>query len=931
MSKKMFLAHTGTPQNFDFDPHGSGRYRQGSGENPHQHGFDILYEIDKMRKSGMTEKEVAKALGYKSSGELRAIKSNLIAEKYAYDAARAIKMRERGESFVAIGKKLGYSDKKIAKMIEEPQRMKDQVLESTVDILKESLEKNKYIDVGEGVERMLGIPRTKLDAAIMKLKMEGQYEVKNMQIQQINAPIGQKTSLLVIAPKGTPTKDIYQNLDDIHLIKEYHSDDLGETYRTFQKPATLDSSRIQINYADKEGYQPKDGVIELRPGVEDIALGQSRYAQVRINVDDKYYLKGMAIYSNDLPKGVDVRFNTNKAPGTPMEKVFKPLKREGVLENGDPDPNTPVDWKNPFGAAIKANTSETAGGQIWYTDKNGKKQLSVINKVNEEGDWGEWDKTLAAQFLSKQPHEFIKNQLNITYMNKKAELEGIRQITNSEIRKKMLYSFADDCDSSAVDLKAAAMPRQATQVLLPLESIKMNEVFAPNFKDGERVAIIRYPHSGPTEILDLKVNNKNKEAINLFGKTPKDCVVINPKNAPKLSGADFDGDTGIVIPNNKGIIRVKDTLEQLKGFDPHIEYKGYEGMKVMKEKNKGTEMGKAANLITDMTLIGCSDKELARAIRYSMVVIDAPKHKLDWKRAYKTEGIADLKKKYQGAANAGAATLISRSKSQTHVPIRKQFAKIDPETGEKIYMPDTRNAIYNKKWVLKDGTVRTKEVQRTTKSTKMAEIDDAFKLASDPKNPYPVEVFYGTYANKMKQMANEIRLEASKIKTYSVNESSKNAYSKEIESLNKKLNDAKMNAPYERQSQMSATIILKQKRVANPEMSDSEKKKIGQLALNNARARIIPGGHKQRIILTERELEAINANSIPASNLRDILNNANQDKLKEMVMPKKENKGLSAAKIASAKAKLASGYYTQAEVAEELGISPTTLRKYLNQ
>ena len=929
MSEKTFLAHVGTPQNIDFDPHGSGRYRQGSGENPHQHGFDLLYEIDKMKKSGMTEKEVAVALGYKSSGELRAIKSNLIAEKYAYDAARAIKMRnERGMSYVAIGKKLGYSDKKIAKMIEEPQRMKDQILESTVNVLKESLSKNKYIDVGEGVERMLGIPRTKLDAAIMKLKMEGQYEVKNMQIQQINAPVGQKTSLLVIAPKGTPTKDIYQNLDDIHLVTEYHSDDLGKTYTSFEKPVSIDSSRIKISYADKDGFQPKDGVIEIRPGVEDLTLGQSRYAQVRIAVDDKYYLKGMALYSNDIPKGYDIRFNSNKSEGTPLEKVLKPLKREGTLPNGDPDPKTPVDWSNPFGAMIKANISETAGGQTHYIDKNGIKRLSAVNKVNEEGDWGEWDKTLASQFLSKQSYELAKSQLNYTYLNKKAELEDIRSITNSEIRKKMLFSFADDCDSSAVDLKAAAMPRQATQVLLPLNSMSEKEVYAPNFRNGEKVCLIRYPHSGPTEILELKVNNKNKEARSLFGEHPKDCVVINPKNSRKLSGADYDGDTVVVMPNNKGLIKVEKILKDLENYDPHIEYKGYEGMKVMKEKNKGTEMGKITNLITDMTMIGCTSEELTRAIKFQQVVIDAPKHKLDYKRAYKEQRIADLKKKYQGGGGAG--TIISRAKSQYRVPLRKLYVKIDPETGKKIYTDDTRNSTYTKTWTLKNGTVRTKEIQRMYKSTKMAETDDAFKITSDPNNPYPMETIYATYANRMKQMGNDVRLEASKIKSYSVNESAKKAYKKEIESINNKLNTAKMNAPYERQSQMAANVILKQKRIANPEMSDSEKKKMGQIALNNARNRIIPGGHKQRIVLTDKELEAINANAIPVSHLKDILNNVDNDKLTEMVMPKKNVKGINQSKILQAKALIARGE-TQADVADVLGVSVTTLRKYLNQ
>ena len=87
---------------------------------------------------------------------------------------------------------------------------------------------------------------------------------------------------------------------------------------------------------------------------------------------------------------------------------------------------------------------------------------------------------------------------------------------------------------------------------LPLERMKETEVYAPNFKNGEHVCLVRYPHSGPTEIPDLIVNNKNKEAISIFGKTPKDCVVINPKVAAQLSGADFDGDSVVVIPNKGG-------------------------------------------------------------------------------------------------------------------------------------------------------------------------------------------------------------------------------------------------------------------------------------------------------------------------------------------------------------------------------------------
>ena len=916
MSEKTFLAHTGTPQRFDFDPKGSGRYRQGSGENPHQHGFDFLYEVEKLRASGRYKNntEIAKAMGY-STGEWRAKMTNAKAEKYAADVAKVCHMRyDRQMSNTAIAKELSLSEGTVRNMLKNPEKMRDKELENTVNVLKDAVKNKTYIDVGEGVERSLGIPRTKMDAALQKLKDEG-YEVRPIQVPQINSKSGQKTTVLVLAPEGTTGRDIYLNMDKVSLLKEYHTDDLGLTYGNLIKPAAVDGKRIQISYADKDGYQPKDGVIELRPGVADIDLGASRYAQVRINVDDKYYLKGMAIYADDLPKGIDIRFNTNKEPGTPAEKVFKEMKTI------DGEKGSPIDWDNPFGATIKA------GGQHYYTDKDGKKKLSAINKVNEEGDWGAWDRTLASQFLSKQDLSLAKRQLNITYLNKLDEYNEILSQKNGTIRQRLLQSFADDCDAAAVDLKAAAMPRQATQVLLPLNSIKENEIYAPNFKNGEHVCLVRYPHSGPSEIPNLIVNNKNKEAISIFGKSPKDCVVINPKVAAKLSGADFDGDSVVVIPNKGGkTINTAPTLKALQDFDPKIAYKGYEGMKVMKESRKGTEMGMIANLITDMTLQGCTPDELARAIKHSMVVIDAPKHKLNWKQSEKDNRIKELKEKYQGSSKGGASTLISRAKGQDYVDERRLYVKIDPTTGKKIY--DQTGNTYIKTWTLKDGTVRQKEVVRQTKSTKMAEVEDAFEITSDPKNPLPMEKVYAIYANQMKALGNKARLASTKIKAEPVSSSAKEAYAAEISSLNDKLNRALSNAPYERKAQMSANVVLKAKIENNPSMTDSEKRKKGQQALNSARSRVIPGGKKERISITEKEMEAINANAINSTKLKSILNNADLDALKLITTPKKQ-RGLTESQMARAKAMLASGYYTQADVAEQFGISPTTLRKYL--
>lgn len=935
MSKKVYLQHTGTPQNYDFDPHGSGRYREGSGENPHQHGFHFLAEIERLRKEeGLTDTEIAKRMGY-STGEWRArrtIERNAYKQEQLY---QIMKYKEKQWSNTAIAEKLGISEGAVRSMLKNPEKIRDTELDNTVNILKESFKNKEYIDVSEGAERMLGISRTKMDAALAQLEKEG-YEVHPIQVKQINSNTGQKTTTLVLAPKdGLKGKalaiDIYNNLDKVSLINEYHSDDNGLTWGNLIYPESVDSKRIAFNYADKDGKQPKDGVIELRPGVEDISLGNSRYAQVRIAVDNKYYIKGMAIYSNNLPDGVDILVNTNKPEGSPIDKVLKPMKTVDGTKDG------PIDKDNPFGATIKPIS---AGGQRWYIDKNGEKKLSVINKVNDEGDWGDWDRTLAAQFLSKQDLNLAKKQLNITFLNKQDEFDEIKKIQNSAVRQKLLQSFADDCDTSSADLKAAAMPRQASQVLLPLGSIKENEIYAPNFKNGEHVCLVRYPHSGPIEIVDLKVNNKNKEAISIFGKTPKDCVVVNPSVAPKLSGADFDGDSVVVIPNKNGKvikhlgnISVSPELLTLQDFDTKLAFPGYPGMKKMTEQGKGLEMGKAANLITDMTVRGCPDDELVRAIKYSMVVVDAYKHELDWKGAAKAYNIKELKRKYQHNSetgkDGGAATLLSRAKSPEYVPERKLYVKTDPETGEKITRDTGR--MRNKTKKLQDGTKIYLDEKEpvTTKSKKMLETNDAFTLASDPKNPLPMEEAYGIYANRMKKMANEARLAAINIKAEPVSKAARITYSKEVESLERKLNTALSNAPYERQAQRIANVEIKAKKDANPNMTDAEIRKKGQQALNAARSRCIPGGKKERVVISPEEWEAINANAIPATQLKRILNNTDLDRIKELATPRTPSKGLSASKLASAKAKLNSGYYTQAEVAEELGISVTTLMKYI--
>lgn len=878
------LMHYGMPRR-------SGRYPWGSGENPYQHSGDFLSRIEELKKQGLSEKEIADSFGLTTT-QFRTQKSLAKNERRALEVATAKGLREKGYSLNEIAEKMGYTnDSSIRSLLNESSESNMNQAQKTADFLRKQIDEKGMIDVGTGVERELGISKEKLNQALYILEMEG-YPVYGGGVPQVTNP-GKQTNIKVICPPGTEHKDIY-DYENVHSLTDYVSHDGGDTFDTFVYPKSMDSKRLQICYAEEGGIH-KDGVIELRRGVEDLSLGDSHYAQVRILVDDSKYLKGMAIYSDDLPPGVDVRFNTNKKQGTPMGDVLKNIK-------DDPD--------NPFGSLIKA------GGQSYYIDKDGKRQLSLINKRAEEGDWGAWSDKLPSQFLSKQSLHLVKKQLGLAASDKLAEFDEICSLTNPTVKKTLLKSFADDCDAAAVHLQAAALPRQKYQVILPITSMKDTEVYAPNYKNGEQVALIRYPHGGTFEIPIVTVNNKHPEARRTLGNA-LDAIGINSKVAERLSGADFDGDTVMVIPTG-GKVKITSTspLKGLEGFDPKTSYPYKEGMKTM--KNTQTEMGKVSNLITDMTLKGATQDELARAVRHSMVVIDAEKHKLNYKQSEIDNGIASLKKKYQGhydedgKYHEGAATLISRAKSETSVLKRKGSPIIDPKTGEQTY-----KEVYEEYVDKKTGKTKV----RTQASTKMAETRDARTLSSG----HPVEEAYASYANQMKSLANKARKEMVSTGKIAYSASAKATYQAEVDTLSAKLNVALRNAPKERQAQVIANANVAAKKKDNPDMTNAEIKKAGQQALTSARVSV--GAKREPIKLTDKEWEAIQAGAISENKLKQIINNVNIDELRQRATPRTTT-SLSSAKISKISSMSASGY-SIAEIAQALGVSTSTVSKYL--
>lgn len=885
------LMHYGMPRR-------SGRYPWGSGDNPYQHSGDFLSRIDELKSQGLRKTEIAEQLGLTTT-QLRTQMSLAKDERRSLQVATAKGLREKGYSLNEIAEKMGFAnDSSVRSLLNENSEARMNQAKTTADFLKKMIDEKGMIDVGTGVERELGISREKLNQALYILEMEG-YPVYGGGVPQVTNP-GKQTNIKVICPPGTEHREIY-DFDNVHSVKDYDqilSEDGQKIRPAFQYPESMDSSRLKINYAEDGGIQ-KDGVIEIRRGVDDLSLGDSHYAQVRIMVDGTHYLKGMAVYSDDLPDGVDVLFNTNKKTGTPMTDVLKKIK-------DDPD--------NPFGSLIKEH-----GGQSYYIDKDGNEKLSLINKRAEEGDWGEWSDHLPSQFLSKQSMTLINKQLGLATADKVAEYDEICALTNPTVKKTLLKSFADDCDSAAVHLQAAALPRQKYQVILPLTTIKDTEVYAPNYKNGEQVALIRYPHGGTFEIPVLTVNNKQPEGKKVLGNTPKDAIGINSKVAERLSGADFDGDTVMVIPTG-GKIKITSThpLKGLEGFDPKEKYGPDSTTQPYKRmKNTQTEMGKVSNLITDMTLKGATEDELARAVRHSMVVIDAEKHNLDYKRSEQDNGIASLKKKYQGRVEdgkykEGAATLISRAKSEVSVPKRKGSPTIN-EDGSLSYKTADDLTYVDKK------TGKTKT--RTQASTQMAEAKDARTLSSGT----PQEEAYASYANKMKSLANQARKEMVSTGKIPYSASAKAAYQNEVDSLNAKLNVALKNAPRERQAQVIANATVTAKKQANPDMTNAEIKKANQQALTAARKQV--GAERKPVVITDREWEAIQAGAISESKLTQILNNADIDSLRQRATPRATTT-LSTAKQNKIASMSASGYSTS-EIAEALGISTSTVSKYL--
>lgn len=891
LNEDEYLAHYGTPRH-------SGRYPWGSGgDNDQQHSTrnqDWLGYVQDLRKQGLSDKQIYEGMGMKST-EFRARLSVATNERRGALMSQVVRLRDEGNGYTAIGKRLGMGEGTVRSMLKSYEARKEDILISTSNMLRDLVtEANKGgtlvpIDVGSGNENYMGISSTRLNTALQILKDEG-YGVHDVNIKQVAT--GQFTKYKVLVPPGVTRKDAWHARNNIRLVNAY-SENGGETYTQIQPPLPISSRRVGIRYKE-QGGGTADGVIYVREGVPDVALGGARYAQVRIVVDGTHYLKGVATYKDDLPDGVDLVFNTNKSDTGNKHDAMK------TIESDDP--------KNPSGAMIRRQ----------ILDENGKVS-SVMNIITEEGKWADWSNDIAAQMLSKQSPVLIRSQLEMTLEKRQAELKELQKLTNPTVKRKLLESFASETDSAANHLEAAGFKRQSWHVILPVDTMPKHQVYAPNFNDGEQVFLIRYPHGGTFEIPELTVNNNHRAAKKALGPNAKDAIGIHHSVAERLSGADFDGDTVLVIPKQGAAKRIITTpaLKDLQGWDPKDAYRMPEGMPPIPKKwpKKQLEMGNVSNLITDMTIQQAPINEIVRAVKHSMVIIDTEKHNLNYKQSALDNGIADLKRKYQGGANKGGSTIVSKGRGKVDVPkmeLRRasEGGPIDPVTGRQVFVPT--------------GLMRTdrrtgEKVLVTEKRRRLSlpQHEDAHTLSSGT----PVERLYADHTNKMKAVANQARLEILATPKLKQNQSAKKVYEEERKSLLAQLDKVQRNRPLERQAQILANAQIDARLSASRDVDESMRKKIRAQALNDARART--GADRIRIKFTDKEWEAIQAGAIAESVLKDLLDKSDLDHVRKLATPKTKVL-MTSSKIARAKQMFASGA-TRSEVAAQLGVSLSTL------
>jgi len=782
--KKNYLIHYGTKRH-------SGRYPWGSGGNE----SGTTKQIQELLNKGYSYKDIANKLGTTAS-EIKSYISYSKTQETNHMIHQIAAKKQHGYSNVEIAKQLGVSEGLVRyysnKQISEKKAASNERVDKVSKSLESILDKHIGVDVGTGVNVNLNLTNSEMNKVIVGLKDKG-YKVEMINVPD---PTNRAITVLhqILTKESVTGRDLHQSINDIVSVNVK-----ANKVSTGTKPISISKTRVAIKHDPS-----KDGMIYIRPGVKDIFIPVGKtYCQARILVGENKYLKGMAVYSDDIPKGKDVQFFHSKATDS---KALKDIEK-GI---------------NIFGS------------NVYQYEKNGVQ--SAINVVGSkpgagvEGYWDGWNsaRNLSTQFLAKQPPKAITERIRATKLDLAKELKDINSISNPTIKSWALENFSLALDKKAASMDVSAFPRQSNKVIFGID-IKDNEVYAPTYNSGETIALVRYPHAGTFEIPVLKVNNNNPSGRKILGNAI-DAIGISAKSAAQLSGADYDGDTVIAIPAK--YVKATAPVKSLIDFDPRKAYPNGPTTPRITEKQKQEKMGEITNLISDATIRGASVSELTRLVKHSMVVIDSYKHNLDYKQSEIDNDIASLKKKYRQTAS-----IISDAKSPAYVN-----RELDTSAKGRSYsLPiDSKGNI-----VYKESTTK----RYKSKVDKISLIDNPEKHYTSSNG---VESSYASYSEHLKNMARSARLQSAKVsKAYSVNEAAAKEYKNEIASISYKLGQFERSKAAERQ--------VNRKTLAKSAKSDDTTKAEQIRANYRKQYGVAP------LQLTKREAEALAKGALPKS------------------------------------------------------------------
>lgn len=193
---------------------------------------------------------------------------------------------------------------------------------------------------------------------------------------------------------------------------------------------------------------------------------------------------------------------------------------------------------------------------------------------------------------------------------------------------------------------------------------------------------------------------------------------------------------------------------------------------------------------------------------------------------------------------------------------------------------------------------------------------------------FDMENIYADFANSMKALANNARIEMINTPNLQQNKKAKEIYAKEVASLDRKLKEAKINSIKEREAKRKTASYMNEKKEVNPDLKGEDLRKLTQRTLDKYRQEVgaIPK-RKRDIKLEEREWQAIQAGAISENKLKQILNNSDPDVLRDKAMPR-TTKGFTSSQLSIIKRLDANGFTLQ-EIANKFHVSTSTISNVL--